>query len=164
MIYWALGLSQLLMVVLLLARKSRASQGRAMRSALVAVLALSGLAWLWFGARDLLGAQDVPPPPGLAALDSALVEQGALLGLVQGGELQIVAPARSAGGAARLTEIGMAESVSPESRAIDLRPHEGLVLVVQGQDGGGWIYEAQIVEQAGPQLTALVRDVYRAGP
>jgi hypothetical protein len=65
---------------------------------------------------------------------------------------------------ARLTQIGMAESVGPESGEIDLAPYEGMALVVRGRDGGGWIYEAEIVEEGGPLLTALVEWAYRAGP
>ena len=97
-------------------------------------------------------------------MDNRLGEQGALLGLVQDGELVILAPAASAGAPARLTEISMVEAVGPESKEIDLQPYEGMSLVVHGHDGGGWIYEAEIVEQGGPLFTALVQQVYRSAP
>jgi hypothetical protein len=97
-------------------------------------------------------------------VETQLGEQGALLGLVQGGELLTLAPAGSAGALARLTEISMVEAVSPDSKEIDLRPYEGMTLVVRGHDSGGWIYEAQIVEQGGPLLTALVQQLYRSAP
>jgi hypothetical protein len=35
-----------------------------------------------------------------------------------------------------------------------------MALVVRGHDGGGWIYEAEIVELGGPLLTSLVEWVY----
>jgi hypothetical protein len=50
--------------------------------------------------------------------------------------------------------------VGPESREIDLLPYEGRVLVVRGHDSGGWIYEAEIVEEGGPLLTALVEPTF----
>jgi hypothetical protein len=162
LIYWLLGLVQVIGAALL-PRKGFAER-RAFRWALSLVLAVSGLAWLWFGTRDLLMSE--PEGTGASALapyvENQLGDQGALLGLVQGGELVILAPAASAGASARLTEISMIESVGPESKEIDLQPYEGTSLVVRGHDGGGWIYEAEIVEQGGPLFTALVQRVYSA--
>jgi hypothetical protein len=170
LVYLLLGLVQAILAALLsrealLKREALLSRG-GIRWALIGVLVVSGLAWLWFGIRDLVGVEaegagaSVPVP----FVETQLGEQGALLGLVQGGELVILAPAGSAGGTARLTEISMVESVSPESKEIDLQPYEGLSLVVRGHDGGGWIYEAEIVEHGGPLLTALVQRVYRSAP
>jgi hypothetical protein len=163
-VFLLLGLVQVILAALL-SREALYSR-RGIRWALFGVLALSGLAWLWFGTRDLVafeteGSSDPVPVP---FVESQLTEQGALLGLVQGGELVLLAPAGSAGGSARLTEISMVEAVSPESKEIDLQPYEGMSLVVRGHDGGGWIYEAEMVEQGGPLLTALVQRVYRSAP
>jgi hypothetical protein len=139
---------------------------RGFRWALMGVLVLSGLAWLWFGMRDLVAFETgrLTAAAPLPIVDSQLAQEGALLGVVQGGELLLLAPSGSSGGVARLTRISMVESVSPESREIDLGPYEGLALVVRGHDGGGWIYEAEIVEQGGPLLTALVQSAYRPEP
>jgi hypothetical protein len=160
LIFLLLSLAQLLLAALLFSKPLRERRG--FRWALVVVLLISGLGWVWLGTRDLLGAeasQDAVAP--VQFVDQQLVEGGALLGLAQGGELTILAPAGSAGSAARLTQIGMAEAVSPGSREIDLLQYEGQALVVRGHDGGGWIYEAEIVEQGGPLLTALVQWAYR---
>jgi hypothetical protein len=160
-IFLALGIAQVTWAVLAL-RRPRPEQSR---WALTAVLLVSGLAWLWLGARDWLQPEAAPSAPGSAeAIERQLVDRGALLGRVEGGELRVLAPAGSAGGMVRLTEIGMAEAVAPESREIDLRPYEGTVLVVRGQDSGGWIYESEVVERGGPLLTALVQQVYRPAP
>jgi hypothetical protein len=162
LIYFLLSLGQLVLAALLFGPSLHKRSG--FRWALVAVLLISGLGWLWLGTRDLLGAEASQASRGVEALEKRLVEQGALLGLVEGGELQILAPANSAGGAARLTQISMVEAVGPTSREIDLQPYEGTILIVRGHDGGGWIYEAEIVEEGGPLLTSIVRRVYRSAP
>jgi hypothetical protein len=158
LVWFALSLGQLLLAALLFVRPL--AERRGFRWVLVVVLLLSGLGWLWLGTRDLLGAEASSAAPSAEALEEQLAEQGALLGLVRDGELSILAPASSAGGSARLTQIGMAESVSPESREIDLQPYEGCALVVRGHDGGGWIYEADILEESGPLLTVMVEQFF----
>jgi hypothetical protein len=170
LIFWLLGLVQVILAALF-AREFALKRGslfsrRAFSWALIVVLVLSGLGWLWFGIRDLTGAETAPQGASAPVpfVESQLTEQGALLGLAQGGELVILAPAGSAGGAARLTQISMVEGVGPESKEIDLQDYEGMMLVVRGHDGGGWIYEAEIVEQGGPLLTALAQRVYRPAP
>jgi len=160
MLFLALGLAQIVLAGLLLRRSLR--EHRWFRWTLTAVLLVSGLVWLWFGARGWIvpEAATTGRPVTESPIEEQLVDQGTLLGRVQGGELRVLAPAGSAGGTARLTQIGMAESVSPQSREIDLVSYEGRVIVVRGHDGGGWIYEAEIVESGGPLLTSLVEWVY----
>jgi hypothetical protein len=158
LITFLLSLGQLLLAALLSVRPL--AERRGFRWALVVVLLVSGLGWLWLGTRDLLGAEASSAAPSAEALVQQLVEQGALLGRVQDGELALLAPAGSAGGRTRLTEIGMAESVAPESGEIDLQPYEGCALVVRGHDGGGWIYEAEILEESGPLLTSMVEQFF----
>jgi len=162
LIYFLLSLAQLVLASLLFGPSLRKRRG--FHWALVIVLVSSGLGWLWLGTRDLLGAEAAGAAPPVEALEERLAEQGALLGLAQDGELHILAPASSAGGTARLTQIRMPEAASPESGEIDLQPHEGRVLVVRGLDSGGWVYEAEIVEQGGPLLASIVRLVYRVNP
>ena len=85
-----------------------------------------------------------------------------ILGLVQDGRFHILSPGRSKGIEARLTAMGMQAAIRPEMEEIDLAPHEGTALMVEGHDGGGWIYSAKVIEEAGPILTAVVRQVFRA--
>lgn len=82
------------------------------------------------------------------------------LGIVQLGHFQILSPGHAAGEPVRLTGIQMQEAVPPETREIDLTQHDGNALMVSGHYGGGWIYAAHIVEEAGPILTAVVKQVF----
>ncbi len=82
------------------------------------------------------------------------------LGIVQGGRFQILAPDHAAGNVVRLTGIQMQEAQPPEAKEIDLTKYEGSVVMVGGHFGGGWIYSAQIVEQAGPILSTVVTRVF----
>jgi hypothetical protein len=54
----------------------------------------------------------------------------------------------------------MAASVPPETAELDLSVYEGKAIMVHGHDGGGWIYSAMVIDQAGPILTAVVRKVF----
>jgi len=82
------------------------------------------------------------------------------LGIVQNGEFQLLEPYRPLGGSVRLTGISMQESVPPESAELDLTEYEGKAIMVSGHDGGGWIYSAVVIDQAGPILTAVVQKVF----
>jgi hypothetical protein len=44
---------------------------------------------------------------------------------------------------------------------IDLAPYEESVIMVTGQPGGGWIYEAEVVEKADPILAVVAREVFK---
>jgi hypothetical protein len=82
------------------------------------------------------------------------------LGIVQLGHLQILTPDQAAGSSVRLTSIPMQAAQPPESREIDLTKYEGQAIMVRGHDGGGWIYSAEVIDQAGPILTAVVQQVF----
>jgi hypothetical protein len=50
----------------------------------------------------------------------------------------------------RLTQISMVAAVSPESKEISLREHEGKVLTVLAPDkGSDWVYSARVVDAIG---------------
>ncbi len=82
------------------------------------------------------------------------------LGIVQLGRFQILMPDHAAGDAVRLTGIPMQAAQSPESAEISLAEYEGSALMVAGHYGGGWIYSASVIDQAGPILTAVVKQVF----
>jgi hypothetical protein len=86
--------------------------------------------------------------------------EAALIGIVQDGAFLILSPAPLSGTSARLTGIAMQEARSPESKELDLAPYEGCAIAVRGHDGGGWIYSAEVIDQGGPLLTALVQHAY----
>ena len=80
------------------------------------------------------------------------------LGIVQDGKFHSLSPKTASD---RLTNIQMQEARSPESGELDMTEYEGSAIMVRGHDGGGWIYSAEIVDKAGPILTAVVREVFR---
>ena len=79
------------------------------------------------------------------------------LGLVKDGRFQPLAPPSSLADNVRLTSMQMQAAQSPESDELDLHPHEGQTIVIQGHDSGGWIYSARVVEVNGPFITTLLR-------
>ena len=84
----------------------------------------------------------------------------ALIGMVQDGAFSILAPAELAGISVRLTGIAMQEARSPESQEVDLTPYEGRAIMVRGQSSGGWLYSAEVIDEGGPLLTALVERAF----
>ena len=80
------------------------------------------------------------------------------LGIVQDGKFHSLSPKTAS---VRLTGISMQAAVAPESQELHLTEYEGSAVMVRGHDGGGWIYSAEIVDKAGPILTAVVREVFR---
>lgn len=89
------------------------------------------------------------------------------LGIVKKGEapstglqLQLLVPDSQFGRFRKLTDIQMQEARPPEAGELDLTEYEGKVIMVDGQDGGRWIYSASIVDVAGPILTAVVNKLF----
>jgi hypothetical protein len=82
------------------------------------------------------------------------------LGVVQNSEFQQLMPQPGPGDAARFTSIKPQEARPPESGKLDLSKHEGEAVMIRGQDQGGWIYSAEVVDEAGPILTVVVRKVF----
>lgn len=79
------------------------------------------------------------------------------LGIVTGGRFHHLG---DGGGVSDLTSMGMQVSQPPEMHQVDLSEYEGRAIMVQGHDGGGWIYDAHVIDHAGPILTAVVRRVF----
>ncbi len=84
-----------------------------------------------------------------------------ILGVVQDGKFVFLNPVEELNQTARLTSIQMQEARSPESGELNLNKFEGKAIMVQGHNGGGWIYSAKIVDKAGPILTAVAKRVFR---
>lgn len=82
------------------------------------------------------------------------------LGTVQHGQFYQLAPPSASGGLIRLTGIRRQAAMAPESGELNLTGYEGSAIMVRGYDEGGWIFEAKIVDQAGPILTEVVRRVF----
>lgn len=83
-----------------------------------------------------------------------------IVGVVQDGRFQPLQPNVSEIGLIKLTSITMSAAQSPESAVLDLAPYEGGVIMVRGHHSDGWIYSAQVIEQAGPILAAVAKQAF----
>lgn len=81
-------------------------------------------------------------------------------GIVRGGKFKIFAPQHLEGDIVRLTTIQKQESKSPQSGKLDLSQYEEKIIEVSGQESGGWIFSAEVVEEAGPVLSDFLRKVF----
>jgi len=89
------------------------------------------------------------------------------LGIVQDGRFSVLLP-RSECRAVKLTRIARPASIADElaaSHEIDLAEHESRAIMVTGvlPERKGWLYEANVIDQAGPILTELVKETFRSG-
>ena len=82
------------------------------------------------------------------------------LGIVQQGRSRPLAIERDTTDSLKLTTVGLQAAQTPESGEISLTVYEGSAIMVRGVDTGEWIYSAVIVDQAGPILTAVARQVF----
>ena len=82
------------------------------------------------------------------------------LGIVRDGKFQVLEPYRDINNIVRLTSIPMQAAQPPESAELYFDEYEDSAIMVSGHDGGGWIYSAEIVDKAGPILTAVVEQVF----
>lgn len=112
-------------------------------------------------------AQEAPSREGFAQAglnirkEEIMNGDNQFLGIVQNGEFQLLLPDPGPlGRSVRLTSIAMQEARPPESGELDLSAYEGSAIMVHGHDGGGWIYSARVIEQAGPILTAVVQHIF----
>lgn len=83
-----------------------------------------------------------------------------LLGIVGNGKFRLLWPGTGLPGGVRLTSISMQEARPPETGELNLSEYEGCAIAVQGHDGGGWIYQATVIDKGGPIVTALVQQVF----
>lgn len=82
------------------------------------------------------------------------------LGIVKEKRFQPFQADSSLNSSVRLTRISMVAGESPENREIDLTEYEDSAIMVEGTPSGDWIYEAEVVDKAGPILTEVVQRVF----
>jgi len=87
------------------------------------------------------------------------------LGTVQDSRFSILWP-RPQCCTIRLTRIVKPASISEDlvaSHEINLGEYEGKAIMVSGvlPEKKGWLYEANIIDQAGPMLTEVVKELFR---
>jgi hypothetical protein len=83
------------------------------------------------------------------------------LGLVRDGQFQVFAPPRLEGTPVNLSPRRKGEFRSVEEEAFDCSPYEGKFIVVTGQEEAGWIYSAEVVEEAGAALTDCLKKLLK---
>ena|GEM_PF-332888 len=81
-------------------------------------------------------------------------------GMVRDGEFVIIAPERLKGDSVRLATIQIQEAQSPDSNEIDLSEYEGKIIELSGHDRRGWIYSAEVAEEAGAVLTNFLKKMF----
>jgi hypothetical protein len=81
-----------------------------------------------------------------------------VLGMVKDGQFTVLSPKTDKGKIVKVTVDSMA--VDRPIQEKDLKEYEGRAIMVQGDYRGDTIYLAQIIDEAGPISTALVREVY----
>jgi len=87
------------------------------------------------------------------------------LGIVQDRRFSILMP-RSQCCTVKLTRIAKPASIAEElvaSHAIDLAEYEDKAIMVTGvlPELRGWLYEANVIDQAGPVLTEVVKEIFK---
>lgn len=87
-------------------------------------------------------------------------ENNQFLGIVKNGQLQLLQPEDLTGTTVWLTRIQMQEARSEDSAEIDLTEYEGKAIIVRGHQSGEWIYSAEVTDQAGPILAAVVQKLF----
>ncbi len=86
-----------------------------------------------------------------------MIEREIIIGLVKDGNFYTRSPEPEISAPTLLTEIRVMESISPEARKLNLTEYEGKAIAVQGHNQGDVIYEASIIDVAGPIVTVLVK-------
>lgn len=93
-------------------------------------------------------------------IDAYLMKENLFIGVVEKGKFYVLAPGQRLPFSIRLTGIQMQEARPPETQEINLKEYEGKAIVVNGHDGGGWIYRAAVVDSGGLLVTLLVKQVF----
>jgi hypothetical protein len=97
-----------------------------------------------------------------SGIQEYLLKESLFIGIVKSGKFHVLAPRPSSPFPAiiRLTRIQMQEARPPDSAELTLEKYEGKAVMVQGHGGGGWIYQAAVVDSGGPLVTALAMKVF----
>lgn len=82
------------------------------------------------------------------------------LGIIENGQFQLLNPPQSPGESLRFTSMSMRVSRPPESAELDLAEYEGRAVMIRGHGESGWVYSAEVIDQATPIVTELVRRAF----
>lgn len=82
------------------------------------------------------------------------------IGLVEMDRFKVLSP-KTDSGSVRLTTIQVQAAQTPESAEVNLEKFESSAIAVQGVLSGDWIFSANVIDTAGPIVTALVQKVLK---
>ena len=80
--------------------------------------------------------------------------------MVKDGKITVLYPESEARNVVRLTEMPLQAALPPEAQEISVKKHEGKAIMVEGRYSGDWIYSTEMIDLAGPILSALVLKVF----
>jgi hypothetical protein len=80
------------------------------------------------------------------------------IGLVEMERFKVLSP-KTDSGSVRLTTIQVQAAQTPESAEVNMEKFESSAIAVQGVLSGDWIFSANVIDTAGPIVTALVQNV-----
>ncbi len=83
------------------------------------------------------------------------------MGIVEKGKFRQLVPKTRSGLKNKFTSIAPQEARSPESGELSLGQYEHHAIMIEGVNQGGWVYSAQVTDNAGPILTAVVQKVFQ---
>ncbi len=81
------------------------------------------------------------------------------LGKVEVDRFKILLPEAEAGSYRRLTTMGMQVPQPPELQEMHLDSYENQFVMVSGYGDNEWIWSAEVIEVAGPILTAVLEQI-----
>ena len=83
------------------------------------------------------------------------------IGIIESGKFRRLWPKpASMEDVARLTSIQPMQAIPPENGELDLSEHEGKIIAVRGDDQGGWVYSAEVIDTGGAIAKTLASEVF----
>jgi hypothetical protein len=82
------------------------------------------------------------------------------LGVVHDGKFQQLLPVPGPGDRTRFTGIQVQQAVTPERGELELSTYEGSAIMIHGHDHGKWVFSAEVFDEAGSILTAMVQEMF----
>lgn len=61
----------------------------------------------------------------------------------------------------KFTTIPVQASEDPNMNILDISSYEGLIIIVEGDDDGDWVYSSRVLEKAGPVLSNILLKVFK---
>ncbi len=84
-----------------------------------------------------------------------------IIGIIESGKFRRLWPKpASMEDLARLTSIQPMQAIPPENGELDLSVHEGKIIAVRGDDHGGWVYSAEVIDTGGAIAKTLATKVF----